>query len=150
MGITLINSTRLINILMRKDAEDILNKAYEITKDYEYVRVSDIKDLCGIDSEYADIFWRWSANDIRAAKIVHDSGYYEILFPEPKHDNPYHEEGSNCSVKDQTEETEGRNYIDPIYITIHTNHVEDFSEAIAEVFKHAYTIKDRIVNINIQ
>lgn len=41
-------------------------------------------------------------------------------------------------------------YIDPVHITIHTNLIDDPANAIAEVFKYVYTVKDRVVNISIQ
>lgn len=41
-------------------------------------------------------------------------------------------------------------YVEPIYITIHTDHVDDIAEVMAEVFKYTHTIKDRVVNICIQ
>jgi hypothetical protein len=41
-------------------------------------------------------------------------------------------------------------YIDPVHITIHTDLIDDPANVIAEVFKYAYTIKDRVVNISIQ
>lgn len=54
-------------------------------------------------------------------------------------------ETSTYPVKKATDD-----YIDPIYITIHTNCIDDPAEAIAEVFKYACTVKDRMVNISIQ
>ena len=45
---------------------------------------------------------------------------------------------------------EARDETNPIYITIHTNLVDDPANVIAEMFKYVYTVKDRVVNISIQ
>lgn len=147
-----INNHKLINIITRKEAEDILRKVWDIARDYESVLVTDVKDLVGIDSDYLDNGWMWTIPEIKAAQIFHDSGYYEIVFPFPTFHDPSVKKKKVINKSALTYQTEkpSTDYIDPIHITIHTNSVDDPAGVTEEVFRYANTIKDRTVKIDIR
>ena len=60
MGMEFIANHKLINILTRKEGEDILRKLDEIAENYKSVYVSDVKDLIGTESNFLDSCWRWT------------------------------------------------------------------------------------------
>lgn len=122
----------------RKDAEEVLDILKEINETYGVVYLSDYKDLCDIKSDYMDTKYGWLEYMIKDATICRDYYGYFINLPKP------------IILPDDRDETP---VDDPetstINIVLHTNEVSDPDAALAEIFKHIQTIKDRMINISI-
>lgn len=63
----------------RGEAEDVLDRMYELMDTYQLVRVADLYDLVGITGNYTDNKYGWT--NIRNAKIIRVRDGYMIEMP---------------------------------------------------------------------
>ena len=63
----------------RGEAEDVLDRMYELLDTYGLVRVADLKDLVGITGSYTDNRYGWTS--LRSAEIVRVRDGYMIKMP---------------------------------------------------------------------
>lgn len=129
----------------RDDALDVLLNARSMASDLGRVTLANIRALAGLDYKYTDTRTWWTYDSLRHTGVAKLSGGYGIMLPPPS---------SRHSKVMYTEYRPSQRYapkptVEPISIVIHTGEVDDPGEVIADVFKYAYTIKDRMVNISI-
>jgi hypothetical protein len=73
-----------IEIPNRQEAEEVLDRLYDILSRYGSVPVADLYELTGIHSSHADHKWGWTS--LRGAKIrtMRNGGYLlDLPNPEP-------------------------------------------------------------------
>lgn len=63
----------------RREAEDVLDRMYELLDTYKVVRVADLYDLVNITGSYTDNNYGWV--DLRTAEIVRVRDGYIIKMP---------------------------------------------------------------------
>lgn len=63
----------------RREAEDVLDKLYELLDNYGVVSVADYYDLVGVSGEYTDNNYGWT--HLRNAEVVRDRDGYFIKLP---------------------------------------------------------------------
>lgn len=66
----------------RVEAEEVIDRMFDLVAKYETATVADLYDLCGIESKYTDDKWGWV--DIRGAGITRVSGGYLLDVPRPE------------------------------------------------------------------
>lgn len=66
----------------RQEAEDVLDRLYEIIDRFGAASVSDLYDLVGVQSNHADQKWGWE--ELRGATASHVRGGYLLDLPEPE------------------------------------------------------------------
>ena len=142
-------------IKTKTDACHILEKLAHIANEYGHATIADLKDICGIDSNYTDNKYGWLFNGIRAAKIWQSDSEYMITL---SRSTPF----GCCTTKPEFQKATYREYTPkynsaskpapsskPITININTAELDDYDAVMADVFKYVYTITDREVIINI-
>jgi hypothetical protein len=72
-----------IIIATRQEAEDVLDRMYDILSRYESVSVAELYELCGVASTHTDHTWGWL--ELRGASVgrVRGGGYL-LELPEPE------------------------------------------------------------------
>jgi hypothetical protein len=67
----------------RIEAEEVLDRMYDILADFEEVTVADLYELTGIEAQHTDRKWGWE--DLRGARVgrVRGGGGYLLELPEP-------------------------------------------------------------------
>jgi Mn-dependent DtxR family transcriptional regulator len=74
-------ATDSITFRTKKEADDVLEAINDILNNYEYIAVSDLKDLLGIPPKYTDSKLGWTS---RAGINIRESGDTYILdVPKP-------------------------------------------------------------------
>ena len=68
-----------IVLTRRGEAEDVLDRMFELIDTYGLVRVADLYDLVGITGNYTDNKYGWT--NIQNADIVRVKGVYMIRLP---------------------------------------------------------------------
>lgn len=139
----------------KEAAETIIKQLIDIANNYGQIFVTDLKDLAGMYPDYNDTRYGWLPSMVKRSDMgplrVRDG--WIINLPTPLHIATDSTTGAiyistNSTEMDRVEQTDSDDTV-PIHITMHTKLVDDPAEVIAEVFKYAYTIKDRVVNITI-
>jgi len=70
-------------IQSRAEANEVLDRMFDILSRYDSVSVADLYELTGIESSHTDHKWGWT--NLRGTKVVTlRSGGYVIDFPEPE------------------------------------------------------------------
>lgn len=73
-----------IQVASRIEANDVLDRMYDLLSKYEYVTVSDLYALTGIQANHVDQKWGWT--DLRgAAPRRNRSGEYILDLPNPEY-----------------------------------------------------------------
>lgn len=73
-----------IVIVSRQEAEDVLDRMFDLTSKYDSATVADLYELTGLESSHVDHKWGWT--DLRGASVgrVRGGGYLlELPDPEP-------------------------------------------------------------------
>lgn len=65
----------------RAEAEEVIDRLFDLTSKYETATVADLYELLGVTGEYTDDKWGWS--DLRGAGVVRVSGGYILDLPKP-------------------------------------------------------------------
>lgn len=63
------------------DAEQVLDKLYDIVQEYQGATVADLNDLLGQTSNYTDHKWGW--DDLAGCDVKRVSGGYLLILPRP-------------------------------------------------------------------
>lgn len=150
------NDNNIYGIKTREDARRILEDLAQIANDYGWVTVADLKDVCGIDSNYTDNKYGWSFNGIRAAKIWQSDSDYMITLCRSL---PF---GGGTETKPDPAKVTYREYTPkynstpkptpaprPLTININTAEMDDYDAVMADIFKSVYTITNREIIVNI-
>lgn len=66
----------------REDAEDVLAALGESLEDFGMVTVSEMYDLCGLESKYPDNYYGW--DNLNSARIIETRRGWAIEFPRVK------------------------------------------------------------------
>ena len=66
----------------RVEAQETIDKLFEIISSYDSASVSDLYEMCGITGEYTDEKWGWT--DLRGARPVRVRGGYLLDLPKPE------------------------------------------------------------------
>lgn len=67
----------------RQEAEDVLDRLYDLLSRYEEVTVADLYELTGIKSTHVDKQWGWS--NLKGSSVSRVRGGYLLDLPEPTH-----------------------------------------------------------------
>ena len=72
-----------IILATRAEADEVIDRLFDLLQKYEVVRVSDFYDLVGISDEYTDNKWGWT--DLRGASVrrIRDGYLLDLPKPEP-------------------------------------------------------------------
>ena len=70
-----------ILLATRVEAETVLDRLYDLLKDYESVTVSDLHSLVGLSSSYTDQKWGWT--DLHGSQVRRVRDGYIIELPKP-------------------------------------------------------------------
>ena len=65
----------------RTEAEEVIDKLYEVISRYESATVADLYQLVGLSSSHTDYKWGWT--DIRGAGVSRSRDGYVLDLPEP-------------------------------------------------------------------
>jgi len=63
----------------RGEAEEVIDRLFDLVSQYDQVTVADLYDLVGITGNYTDERWGWT--DIRGAQVVHTRSGYLLDLP---------------------------------------------------------------------
>lgn len=66
----------------RVDAEEVIDRLYEMVEKYEVATVMDLYGLVGVPSNYTDDKWGWT--DLRNADVSRVKGGYLLNLPKPE------------------------------------------------------------------
>ena len=66
----------------RPEAEDVVDRLYDLISRYETASVADLYDLVGLNSTHADFKWGWT--DLRGAGVTKIREGYLLDLPEPE------------------------------------------------------------------
>lgn len=66
----------------RAEAEEVIDKLYEVVSRYEFATVADLYDLVGLPSNHTDHKWGWS--DLRGAGVSRIRDGYLLDLPDPE------------------------------------------------------------------
>lgn len=66
----------------RVDAEEVIDRLYEMVEKYEVATVMDLYGLVGVPSNYTDDKWGWT--DLRNASVSRVKGGYLLNLPKPE------------------------------------------------------------------
>lgn len=134
---------KLRHIPCRADAEVILGKLRNIAELYGDVRVEDLLDISGVPHNYSKTNREhgWKKEALKSVVIYRTRDAYEISFPVPIL--------LTGNLENNSIENHPTTEKEPLCITIHINDLNDPDAVLADVFKHIYTIKDRMVNVTI-
>lgn len=134
-----------------EEANTFIDRMRDIAREFGDVTVADVKDLVGIFGTYSDTYYGWWIADIDDIKMHADEGNLEkinyITFPQPH--SRKHSMRTDIPTDNPTPDTKPTTEKEPLCITIHINDLDDPDAVLADVFKHIYTIKDRMVNVTI-
>ncbi len=75
-------SSRDVNDIVlatREDAIEVLSQLHELTQDYGFATVAQLKDLVGITEKHTDHKWGWESLDGATHRRVRDGGYLLVL-----------------------------------------------------------------------
>jgi hypothetical protein len=72
-----------IVIQSRPEAEEVLDRLYDLISKYELARVSDLYSLTGFESSHTDYKWGWTELTGSGVSRVRSGGYLLDL-PEPE------------------------------------------------------------------
>lgn len=124
-----------------KDAANVLNRLKDIAYTYGHCTVADLMELYDRGTPYTDSRRVWTVDDLKKARVCYTGSSYYLNLPEPQ----WVEMLTDDLVEHETITPEPQ----PLNIVLHTNEVPDPNAALAEIFKHIQTIKDRTINISI-
>lgn len=65
----------------RTEAEEVIDRLFDLVSRYEAATVADLYDLVGLDSTHADFKWGWT--DIRGAGVARVRNGFLLDLPEP-------------------------------------------------------------------
>lgn len=71
-----------IILASRIEADTVLDRMFDLLKQYESVTVSDLYSLVGITPSFTDNSWGWT--ELPGARVVRDGGGYLLDLPRPK------------------------------------------------------------------
>lgn len=71
-----------IYLATRAEAEEALDRMYDLISKYEQATVADLYDLLGISSEYTDDKWGWT--DLHGAGVIYSRKGYLLDLPKPE------------------------------------------------------------------
>lgn len=71
-----------IVLTSRAEAEEVIDRLYDLIGKYEVATVADLYDLVGLDSTHADYKWGWS--DIRGAGVARVRSGFLLDLPDPE------------------------------------------------------------------
>lgn len=71
-----------IVLATRPEAEDVLERLYDLISKYEVVTVADLYASVGIETTFVDDKWGWT--DLRGAGAIHIKGGYLLDLPRPE------------------------------------------------------------------
>lgn len=144
----------------REDAINFYERVYEIAKDYNMVRLSDLYDLKGSESCWLDNKYIWDKDSIMF-DVHYELGPgvgYVVVFPEPDQSpdhcakikyedfySKYHRAATPNSIT-YTKETPTP---EPLNITIYMDNIKNPWFTVREAIRQANEIKDRPVFITI-
>lgn len=66
----------------RVEAEEVIDRLFELTEKYNVATVADLYDLIGVTSTHADQNYGW--DDLRGAKVTQVRGGYLLDMPQPE------------------------------------------------------------------
>lgn len=66
----------------RVEAEEVIDRLYELIEKYQTASVHDLYELVGVDGSYTDDKWGW--NDLRGARVTQVRGGYLLDLPKPE------------------------------------------------------------------
>lgn len=66
----------------RVEAEEVIDRMFDLVSQYEMVTVADLYDLVGLANNYTDEKWGWT--DIRGAGVSRIKGGYLLDLPRPE------------------------------------------------------------------
>lgn len=66
----------------RTEAEEVIDRLFDLVSRYEAATVADLYDLVGLDSTHADFKWGWT--DIRGAGVARVRSGFLLDLPEPE------------------------------------------------------------------
>jgi len=66
----------------RVEAEEVIERMYDIVSRYDVVTVADLYEMIGIDPEYTENKWGWE--DLRGSRAIRVSGGYLLDLPRPE------------------------------------------------------------------
>lgn len=69
-------------IQTRAEAEEVIDRLFDLTSKYETATVADLYELLGVTGQYTDDKWGWS--DLRGAGVVRVTGGYILDLPKPE------------------------------------------------------------------
>ena len=71
-----------IILATRVEAEEVIDRLFDLVNKYEEASVADLYELLGIDGDYTDDKWGWT--DIRGAGVTRISNGYLLDLPRPE------------------------------------------------------------------
>lgn len=71
-----------IILATRVEAEETLDRLFDLAQKYQTASVADLYELVGIDSAYTDDKWGWT--DLRGANVTQVRGGYLLDLPKPE------------------------------------------------------------------
>lgn len=71
-----------ILLATRVEAEHVVDRMYDLLRDYEAVSVSDLYSLVGLSSQYTDQKWGWS--DLQGTSVTRVRDGYILNLPKPQ------------------------------------------------------------------
>jgi hypothetical protein len=66
----------------RSEAEEVLDRLFDVVNKYESATVADLYDLVGLPSTHADYKWGWT--DLRGAGVSRIRDGYLLDLPDPE------------------------------------------------------------------
>lgn len=66
----------------RTEAEEVINRLYDLVSQYDAATVADLYDLVGLSSTHIDQKWGWT--DLHGAGVSRVRGWYLLDLPEPE------------------------------------------------------------------
>lgn len=148
-----MNEIYICTVSKLADARKILDGARDVIRDYGYVSLADMLDLCGRRSKCSDSKIGWEGDTVSSANIMRSALGYTVFMPEF---NWAAEGYKSCLSEDEREGCD--EYDDPqpepIDITIpfdrYLEHPEIIENVIQALLKTPEKIKDRPIFITFQ
>ena len=136
-----------------KEASLFVERAREIAKEYGSATLSDLYDLRGGPSCYANSKISWSVYSIKNnvyVKYNNDLECYIVSFPEPYFNKVDNKKGETTTTpKSYVVKKKSETSSEPLNITICMDLLEDPFEVVHEIFDMTNKIKDRPAFITI-
>lgn len=145
------NKNKITDIIFgtREEAEDTLSTMREIMKNYGRVKVADVYDRVGVDSEYTDNQYILLPNILCDAEVLRTKVGYIINVPDPVYSPHYDIRYPRYRSYSKPKAPASKPTPHALTITVNTNFVDNISDTLTAIFEYVHTITDRDVTISI-